>query len=707
MPATSERAAGRRLALVVATAAYADPTLAKLRAPGRDASDLAAVLEDAAVGGFEVEMVLDAPAESMRRRIAEFCAQTGPSDLALVYLSCHGVLDDRGRLYYATGDTDRGLLSATAVSAAWLNEQLEDCRCRRQILVLDCCHSGAFAKGAKGESDLALRERFEGRGRIVLTGSRGTEYSFEHEGVVGDSVSSVFTSALVEGLRSGEADRDGDGMITISELYDYAYEAVRAKEARQTPTLWSYGAEGDLLVARSPRGAIVEPAPLPEDLLILLESARSRVREGAVAELADLLTGADAGRALTARAELERIAAEDIPSVAAAARAVLDGAPDTAEPNLPPPAAPTPPSQAPPPPPSPPRHQKPAGPSPPNRRRAVAIGAGAIVAALIAVAALMMGGGEGDSFPPPGPEITGTEIEVSGSPHGIAVDEEAIWVALYNRDQVEWIKSSSERETIDVGPEPGKMVAGDDAVWVSIEDGKGLARIDPQTGEVKKNPGDTQECECPITELAIAHDELWVGSADKHSITRFDLDSGKKLGEPLFPGDEFEGVFAVGEDAVWALENGHGTSSVTRIDLDSKAAEPDPSLSRRDSYFGGVAYGDGTVWIADSNDNRNVIVAFDPERKAVVEEFPLENGVFDDDIAVAGEAVIAWNPDGGWLTRIDAGTMELAEPEQIPGFPVADTEEKQDKAHLSDLAVDDDTAWVTNPEDKTVHRFEY
>lgn len=710
MPTTTERAAGRRLALVVATATYADPTLAKLRAPGRDASDLAAVLEDAAIGGFEVEMVLDAPAESIRRRIAQFCAQTGPTDLALVYLSCHGVLDDRGRLYYATGDTDRGILSATAVSAAWLNEQLEDCRCRRQILVLDCCHSGAFAKGAKGESDLALRERFEGRGRIVLTGSRGTEYSFEHEGVVGDSVSSVFTSALVEGLRSGEADRDGDGIVTVSELYDYAYEAVRAKEARQTPTLWSYGAEGDLLVAHSPRGAIVEPTPLPEDLLILLESARSRVREGAVAELAELLAGTDAGRALTARAELGRIAAEDIPSVAAAARAALDGAPDTAEPNLPPPTAPAPPSQAPPPPPSPPRHKRPAGPSPPNRRRAVAIGAGAIVAALIAVAVLTMGGGEGDSFPPPppaGPEISEEVIKVNGSPHGIAVDEEAIWVALYNRDQVEWIKSSSERETIDVGPEPGKMVAGDDAVWVSIEDGKGLARIDPQTGDVKKNPGDTQECECPITELEIAHDELWVSSADKHSITRLDLDSGEKLGGPLFLGDQFEGVFAVGEDAVWALKN-NGTSAVTRIDLESEAVEPEPSDSREESFFGGVAYGEGTVWIADSGDDRNVILAFDPEKEKVVKSIGLKkHGVFGDDIAVAGNAVIVWNPDGGWLTRIDASTMQFGETKHIRRFPVAKPGKKLENALSSDLAVDDDTAWMTNPEDKTVHKFEY
>jgi streptogramin lyase len=251
---------GRRRALVVATGAYADATLAGLRAPGRDAVELATVLEDAAVGGFDVESVLDVPADLLRRRVARFCADGGPGDLALLYISCHGLLDDRGRLYYATTDTDHELLGATAIPASWLNEQLDDCRCRRQIVILDCCHSGAFAKGAKGTGALALQERFEGRGRVVLTASRATEYAFEGDRVLGDGVSSVFTDVLVKGLRSGDADRDGDGIVTVTELYDYAYDAVRSRDGRQTPMLWTYGAEGGLVVAQSARGPVVRAA---------------------------------------------------------------------------------------------------------------------------------------------------------------------------------------------------------------------------------------------------------------------------------------------------------------------------------------------------------------------------------------------------------------------------------------------------------------
>lgn len=324
MHPSAEQPVGRSLALIIATSVYSDRTLTRLRAPGQDARDLAEVLSDEAIGGYDVETVLDAPADTIRRRVAQFCTTAGPQDLALVYLSCHGLLDDRGHLHYAATDTERGLLAATAVEASWLNRQLENCRCRRQILILDCCHSGAFARGAKGESELALRERFpDGQGRVVLTASRATEYAFEGDRVVGEGSSAVFTGALVDGLRSGEADRDGDGLISVTELFDYADEAVRASDGRQRPGLWVSGGEGKLFVARNHRGRHIDPAPLPPELMAAIVSSRPEVRIGAVAALDEVLDGPDRGQALTARKDLERMAAEDIPRVAQPARDVL------------------------------------------------------------------------------------------------------------------------------------------------------------------------------------------------------------------------------------------------------------------------------------------------------------------------------------------------------------------------------------------------
>ena len=91
---------------------------------------------------------------------------------------------------------------------------------------------------------------------------------------------SVFTHAIVNGLRTGEADRDKDGLITVTDLYQYVYDNVRSAEPRQTPELWTYGAEGNLLVAHSVRGAVIEPEPLPEDLRVTLESPRRQEVRG-------------------------------------------------------------------------------------------------------------------------------------------------------------------------------------------------------------------------------------------------------------------------------------------------------------------------------------------------------------------------------------------------------------------------------------------
>jgi hypothetical protein len=317
----------RRLALIVATSDYRDPTLHRLRAPGTDAEALAEVLGDPEIGAFDVQILLNLPSHELFRGIAQFCADSRPTDLLLLYISCHGVLDDRGRLYYATVNTERRLLGATSVSAQWLNDQLEDCSARRQLLFLDCCHSGAFERGMKGDASLALQDRFGSRGRVVLTASRGTEYSFEGEQVLGRGISSFFTAAMVEGLRTGDADRDQDGAVTVRELYDHVFERMRASEARQTPAMWADAAEGDILVAHSPRGPVITPVALPEYLRAALGSPAPGIRESAVTELAALLDRAEPGLALTAREALEEVAENDVRTVALLARTALDAEP--------------------------------------------------------------------------------------------------------------------------------------------------------------------------------------------------------------------------------------------------------------------------------------------------------------------------------------------------------------------------------------------
>jgi ABC-type branched-subunit amino acid transport system substrate-binding protein len=423
MQTPSEQPLGRSLALIIGTSSYTDQTLTRLRAPGRDARDLAKVLGDETIGGYDVETVLDATADTIRRRVAQFCADGGPHDLALVYLSCHGVLDERGQLYYAATDTERALISATAVEASWLNRQLEDCRCRRQVLILDCCHSGAFAHGARGQAELALPERFpEAQGRAVLTASRATEYAFEGDRIDGEGASAAFTGAIVDGLQSGDADRDGDGLISVTEIFDHAYDAVLAHGGPQRPGLWFHGAEGKLIVARNPRGPRINHEPLPDYLVAALESALPAVRISAVSQLEEVLDGSNPGRALTARDYLGRMAAEDIPSVAKAARDVLELHHVPREPPGPaPPAPPQPPdvrSVAPAPPPEDESSEPARTPTITLSRRRWAVVAAVMLALIVAIAIFVIPSGDS----PPAQVKVGAIYSLTGTGSGSGRD---------------------------------------------------------------------------------------------------------------------------------------------------------------------------------------------------------------------------------------------------------------------------------------------
>ena len=138
-------------------------------------------------------------------------------------------------------------------------------------------------------------------------------------------------SLVGRGIRSGAADVDRDGFVSVDDAYEYAFGELRALEAQQTPQRWLYGAEGDIFLARSPAG--VAPATLPDELQGALASRHVQIRQGGVAALGEWLSGADPSRALAARQALQHIADTDVPQVAEAARALLLSASDAGTPG--------------------------------------------------------------------------------------------------------------------------------------------------------------------------------------------------------------------------------------------------------------------------------------------------------------------------------------------------------------------------------------
>src|SRR5829696_2246069 len=277
-----------RYALIVANDRYDDPKLKRLRGPAKDAEALAQVLRDPAIGDFAVDVAMNEPEARLRRKVNRFFQDRARDDTLLLHFSGHGLKDAGGDLYFAAADTEVDHLEDSAVESDWVRRRMDASRSMKIVLLLDCCFSGAFGKGLRPRGDGAAHamEALEGSGRVVLTASDAVQFSWEGDAPSGEPTPSVFTSALVRGLETGEADLDRDRLISIGELYDYVFSAVRDSGARQTPGMTGE-IKGELVIARSRR----EPpsAPLPAELAEAAESSLPTTRRAVVIDLAPLV----------------------------------------------------------------------------------------------------------------------------------------------------------------------------------------------------------------------------------------------------------------------------------------------------------------------------------------------------------------------------------------------------------------------------------
>ena len=340
--ATGESVGARR-ALLVAAATYADPGLARLRAPIGDVEALGSVLEDPTLGAFELRRLVDLPTEQIKREIEGFFDDARLNDLLLLYMSGHGVLSQTRRFYFATSSTQLRWLRATAIEDSFISDVMEHSRARSIVLIVDCCHSGAFAKGLvpKSAPGVDVVPRFEGRGRVTLTASTELEYAFEEfesgatpSNLGASAPGSIFTRYLVEGIQTGSADADQDGKISIDELYDYVYARVREHSQHQTPGKGGSG-YGDLIIAASARGA-----SLPRELSEALKNPLASVREAAVAELARMKAGGEPPMAAAIGNALAGMLDDDSLRVREAAGEVIRGTSDRDQPVAGDPASP-------------------------------------------------------------------------------------------------------------------------------------------------------------------------------------------------------------------------------------------------------------------------------------------------------------------------------------------------------------------------------
>jgi len=124
-------------------------------------------------------------------------------------------------VYYSGHADDQGLLlGSDRLPYRALRDRLDRMPADVRIAVLDACASGAFTrlKGGRVRPAFLVDESSTMRGHAFLTSSAATESAQESDRIR----ASFFTHYLISGFR-GAADLSGDGRITLSEAYQFAF----------------------------------------------------------------------------------------------------------------------------------------------------------------------------------------------------------------------------------------------------------------------------------------------------------------------------------------------------------------------------------------------------------------------------------------------------------------------------------------------------
>ncbi|MEH2070348.1 MAG: GUN4 domain-containing protein [Nostoc sp.] len=217
-----------KVALLIGVGEYGNG-LSPLPAAPKDVEAMRQVLENPEIGSFDqVTPLINPERQAMEEAIYRLFANRKKDDLLLLFFSGHGVKDDSGNLYLAAHNTRKEqetLVQPTAVAASYVQNIMSSSRSKRQVVILDCCFSGAFAQGmtVKDDGSVPVKQQLGGEGRAVLTSSTSTQYSLESQRFD----LSVYTHFLVEGIKTGIADKDQDEAVSIDELHEYASEKVQ------------------------------------------------------------------------------------------------------------------------------------------------------------------------------------------------------------------------------------------------------------------------------------------------------------------------------------------------------------------------------------------------------------------------------------------------------------------------------------------------
>lgn len=236
------------LALVIGVGQYqysVDP----LKYAAADAQSFHDFLRSPEGGGVPLDRIRlllnkEATRENIIKGMEWLASKAFENDLVIIYLATHGMVD-QNELYFVGYNTDPKNLLATGIKKSDLDIIQRRLKSNKVVWFADACHSGSLGEDPNitmranraSATNRLLSEIAKARnGLAMFLSAQSTEFSQESDKWGGGH--GVFTYYLLQGLR-GQADRNRDNLVTITELFEYVSRQVNeATEGKQSPILY-------------------------------------------------------------------------------------------------------------------------------------------------------------------------------------------------------------------------------------------------------------------------------------------------------------------------------------------------------------------------------------------------------------------------------------------------------------------------------------
>lgn len=212
--------------VLVGIPTYQDPRLPDVPEIANNIADLAELLTDPQLGGFDTAHCLVPPPDSGIAEVGDLLVQAAAEaeDLLMFYYSGHGLVGGRNHeLYLSFAGTRPDRIGFTALPFAAVRDAFQESGAASRVVILDSCFSGRAIGNTLSASGEDVLGQVEVAGTYTLTSAPANRTAI----VLPSERHTAFTGRLLRLLRDGSS--QAGKMLSLGDIYRHLQTRLRAE----------------------------------------------------------------------------------------------------------------------------------------------------------------------------------------------------------------------------------------------------------------------------------------------------------------------------------------------------------------------------------------------------------------------------------------------------------------------------------------------